>query len=139
MAGKTGTLAAVFAGAAIGAAIGILFAPEQGTATRRKLKDGYGTRKDGLMNRFNDISGQVKNKFGHSKEDLETGFDRLIANVEEKKDDIITTLEKKLENLKSASAKASSSYNDSSEPVKSVTTNTLAGSAVENDTKSKNI
>lgn len=106
MAGKTGeTIAAVLAGAAIGAALGILFAPEQGNETRRKIKQGYGTRRDGLMEKLNELSDQVRGKFSSSKEDLETGFDRLVANVEEKKDDIITTLEKKLENLKSASAK----------------------------------
>lgn len=109
MAGKTGTLVAVLAGAAIGAGLGILFAPDQGTNTRRKLKEGYGTKKDELKNKLNELSGQLKNRLGTSKEDLESGFDRLVASVEDKKDDIIDTLERKLEELKSNRYKSGNS------------------------------
>lgn len=106
MAGKTGTLVAVLAGAAVGAALGIMFAPDQGANTRRKIKEGYGTKKGEMMNKLNELSEQLKNKLGNSKADLESGFDRLVASVEDKKDDIIDTLERKLEELKSNRYKA---------------------------------
>ena len=35
------TLLALVTGVAIGAGVGILFAPEKGTKTRSKIKDGY--------------------------------------------------------------------------------------------------
>jgi len=100
MAGKTGTLVAVLAGAAIGAGLGILFAPDQGANTRRKIKEGYGTKKDELKEKITELTEQLKNKIGSSKADLESQFDHLVANVESEKDDIINTLERKLEQLK---------------------------------------
>lgn len=106
MAGKTGTIAAVLAGAAVGAIVGILFAPDEGTQTRKKIKDGYGSKRDELKDKISELTEQVKNKFGHAKEDLQSGLDTLVSNVEGKKDDIIATLESKLEELKSGASKA---------------------------------
>jgi gas vesicle protein len=106
MTGKTGTLVAVLAGAAIGAGLGILFAPDQGANTRRKIREGYGTKKGELKDKLNELTEQLKNRLGTSKADLESGFDRLVASVEDKKDDIIDTLERKLEELKSNRYKA---------------------------------
>lgn len=103
---KSGTLLAVLAGAAIGAGIGILFAPMEGVETRRRIKEGYGTKKDELKDKFDELKESVKGKFGTSKEDLETGFDNLVSRVTDKKDDIISTLERKLDALKGAADKA---------------------------------
>lgn len=108
MAGKTGTIVAVLAGAAIGAAIGILFAPDEGAKTRRKIRDGYGQKRDEIKDKLHEISEQVKSKMGFSKADLESGFDKLVSSVEDKKADIIATLERKLEELKKGAEKAAS-------------------------------
>lgn len=105
MAGKTGTIVAVLAGAAIGAGLGILFAPDEGTKTRRKIKEGYGTKRDELKDKLSELTEQVKSRFGTSRADLESSLDHLVTSVEEKKDDIIATLERKLEQLKSESAR----------------------------------
>jgi len=99
MAGKTGTLVAVLAGAAIGAGIGILFAPDQGSNTRRKIKQGYGTKKDELKDKITELTEQLKNKLGSAKGEG-YNFDHLVANVESEKNDIINTLERKLEELR---------------------------------------
>lgn len=106
MAGKTGTMLAILAGAAIGAGLGILYAPDQGSNTRRKLKEGYGAKRDELKDKFGELKETVKGKIGMSKEDLETGFDNLVSRVSDKKDDIISTLERKLDALKGAAEKA---------------------------------
>ena len=89
MAGKTETVLAVLAGAAVGAAIGILFAPDEGTKTRRKIKDGYDAKRDEIKDKLHEISEQVKNRFGASKADLESSLDNLVSSVEQKQDDII--------------------------------------------------
>ena len=109
MAGKTSTVLAVLAGAAVGAAIGILFAPDEGAKTRRKIKDGYDTKRDELKDKISELSEQLKGKLGTSKADLESGIDRLVASVEEKKDDIVYTLERKLQELKGTQAPSSGS------------------------------
>lgn len=108
MAGKVGSMIALLTGVAIGATIGILYAPDEGARTRRKIREGYGEKKDELKDKLNELSEQVKNKFGMAKMDLEKGFDELVSSVEDKKDDVIATLEKKLEQLKKEAKKATS-------------------------------
>lgn len=106
MAGKTGTIVAVLAGAAVGAALGILFAPDEGSKTRKKIRDGVGSKADEIKDKLSDLTEAVKSKFGGAKQDLESTLDNLAANVEHKKDEIIEALERKLEELKSSKAAA---------------------------------
>jgi len=130
MAGKTGTVLAVLAGAAVGAAIGILFAPDQGTNTRRKIKDGYGQKRDELKDKISELTEQLKGRLGTSKEGLEAGFDKLVASVEEKKDDIISTLERKLEELKSKGATASHTADEATTGGKTAASKGATGAAI---------
>ncbi|MGD5271784.1 YtxH domain-containing protein, partial [Xanthomonas citri pv. citri] len=67
MAGKTGTIVAVLAGAAVGAAIGILFAPDEGAKTRKKIKDAAGAKTDELKDKLSELTETVKSKFGFAK------------------------------------------------------------------------
>jgi gas vesicle protein len=60
-------LAAVAAGIAAGAVLGILFAPDKGTETRRKISEQGKKIADGIKVKFN----KGKEKFNDLKEDIE--------------------------------------------------------------------
>lgn len=60
-------LAAVAAGIAAGAVLGILFAPDKGTETRRKISEQGKKMADGIKVKFN----KGKEKFNDLKENIE--------------------------------------------------------------------
>jgi gas vesicle protein len=60
-------IAAFIAGAAVGAVLGILFAPDKGTETRKKVSDDGKKMSDAIKNKFN----EMKEKVNAAKDDME--------------------------------------------------------------------
>lgn len=105
--GKTGnTLVAILAGAAVGAVAGILIAPDQGDKTRKKIGKGFKSGTEDFASKFEELKNQIKGLVANKKDDFETSFNQLVNKAEDKSEDVIAALEKKLEELKKGAQNA---------------------------------
>ncbi|MDO6604371.1 YtxH domain-containing protein [Arenibacter palladensis] len=98
------TLLALLTGAAIGAGIGILYAPDKGTKTRKRIKKKAMETTDDLTSRISHAKEELTKTAEAKKVDFEKKLEETISNMSYKADDIITALEKKLADLKNKNA-----------------------------------
>lgn len=106
MSSNTGnTILALITGAAIGAGIGILFAPDKGSNTRRKIKKGVEDASEQFSEKFYEVSDKLVEKAYVTKDDMEQGIENLVSNASYKTEEVITFLEEKLAALKLKNAK----------------------------------
>lgn len=61
-------IAATLAGVATGALLGLLFAPEKGEETRRKISETYTDLSDTIRNKVSDLVDTIKNEYGNAKD-----------------------------------------------------------------------
>lgn len=78
--GSGKVLLGVLAGVAAGATLGILFAPDKGSNTRRKISRKSDEYADELETKFNDFIGSITEKF----EDMKEEAARVIESGEQK-------------------------------------------------------
>jgi gas vesicle protein len=106
MSNNTGnTIIAVLVGATIGAGLGILFAPDKGSKTREKIKDGFDDVKNNLNDKLHEVSEKLKGNSILSKEEIDRNYDHIVNNLSDKTEDVISYLENKLADLKEKNAK----------------------------------
>lgn len=80
-------LVGFLAGAAVGALAGILFAPDKGSNTRKKIATKSGDITDSVKNSFNDFIDGVKETYSGAKEDVEEFSDKVKAKSGAAKND----------------------------------------------------
>ena len=62
------TVLGFLAGAAVGSILGILFAPDKGEETRRKISETYTDLSDTIRNKVADLVDTIKNEYGNVKD-----------------------------------------------------------------------
>ncbi|MGJ8665341.1 MAG: YtxH domain-containing protein [Patiriisocius sp.] len=106
MASNSGqTLLAILTGAAIGAGIGILYAPDKGSKTRNKISNETAKRQKELTKQLKKTSEALGAKAKDTKLTLEQKLESAISSASYKADDVLSALEGKLETLREKNAK----------------------------------
>ena len=78
----------VLAGAAAGAILGILLAPDKGSKTRKQLIDKSDDFVEGLKAKYEEFCDTVTQKFDSAKKDAEDLADKGNAKYDEAKKDV---------------------------------------------------
>jgi gas vesicle protein len=85
-------LVGFLAGAAVGALAGILFAPDKGSNTRRKIATKTGDLTESVKNSFSDFIDGVKETYAGAKEDTEEFSDKAKAKLSAAKNEMKNAL-----------------------------------------------
>ncbi len=105
MANTGNTLLALVTGAAIGAGIGLLYAPDSGEKTRKKLKKDAQDAQDRFNKKYHETSSNLSERAKKARVDFETRLEETLSSASHKADDILAAMETKLEELRKQNAK----------------------------------
>ena len=99
------TLLGLTAGTVVGVGLGILFAPDKGKNTRKKIKDSVSDKVDELKEQLESLTKNLREKSSEIKGSLEQKVDNLLSESNYKSEDLIDLLEKKLASMKKEAKK----------------------------------
>lgn len=85
-------LVGFMAGAAVGALAGILFAPDSGSNTRKKISNKTSDLTDSVKNSFGDFIDSVKQTYSGAKEEVEEFSNKSRAKLDGVKSDMKNAL-----------------------------------------------
>ncbi|MFD2550528.1 YtxH domain-containing protein [Bizionia sediminis] len=97
---KESTVLGLLAGTAIGVAIGLLFAPDKGENTRKRLVDEATALKDKINAETHDLKDKVAASVSDRKDTFENQLETIVSDLSYQTEDVITALETKLQALK---------------------------------------
>ena len=99
------TFLALLTGAAIGAGLGLRYAPDSGDQTRRRHSDNARRAQDNLNRRYRETSSNLGEKAKRAKMDFEVRLEETLSSASYKADEILASLETKLDELRKQNAK----------------------------------
>ncbi len=105
MAKSGNAIIALAAGAAIGAVAALLYAPESGEKTRKKLSEQARKAQADIEKTTRETYNNLTNKASEFKGTVSDRIDSALSSASYKADDAIVALEEKLEQLRAQNAK----------------------------------
>jgi len=105
MANSGSSFLALLTGAAIGAAIGLLYAPDSGENTRERLSKEAQDAKDQFNKKYQETSSNLSSRAKKARIDFEHRLEDTLSSASYKADEILSALEAKLEDLRKQNAK----------------------------------
>ncbi len=97
-------LLAILTGAALGAGIGILYAPDKGSKTRKRIRRKVEETGHDLADRLTHAKDELTRSAKEKREEFEHKLEDTLSHMSYKADDIIAGLEHKLEDLRKKNA-----------------------------------
>jgi gas vesicle protein len=108
---SAGIIAGILAGAAVGVVLGMLYAPEEGQETRKKLKAKANDIKDQALDEYGKVSEKVKSEYGNLSDKAKENIDKVVSSVKDsfdkykstavaKASDVVHEVETELDALK---------------------------------------
>lgn len=99
------TVLALLTGAAIGAGIGILYAPNKGSDTRDNISKKAKKAQKQLAQQLKETTDSLSSKASLAKQSFEHRLEDTLSSASYKADDVIKILEDKLKTLREQNAK----------------------------------
>lgn len=90
----------ILTGIAIGAGLGILFAPNKGSKTRGKIKDSVADTTQDVSSWLQLVKDELAQTAHDNKRTFDKNIEHSMSNMNHKADDILSGLEHKLDELK---------------------------------------
>ncbi len=91
---------ALIAGTAIGSLVAMLYAPQKGTDTRRRITDNAEIALDAIARAAEELKGKAEEVYIDEKETLESRLDSIIAHAHYRPQEVMAALETKLKKIK---------------------------------------
>lgn len=107
MSKTTNTVLGVLAASAVGAALGILFAPDKGSRTRGKIQEGANRVRDGFVDQANYLGEEISNRYTSTKNQILGQTEGIVATAKQRNADELSHLEDKLNSMKDHNSKIS--------------------------------